>query len=75
MCAGSGPRGASEPPSPLWPWCSWEEQRSTATQELFANDRGRLLDQTIEEVSVSFINFMSSFHHIWCLMKRGCYLR
>lgn len=59
VCTRSGPRVDSEPPSHLRPWCSWQEERREAPQ-----DRGRLLDQTIEEVSVCFMNVMSSFQHI-----------
>lgn len=52
VCTRSGPPVDSEPPSHLRPCCSWQEERREAPPELVPSDRGRLLDQTIEEVSV-----------------------
>lgn len=52
VCMPSGPGVGSEPPQPSWSRGSWQEGRRASLQQLLPLDRGHLLDQTIEEVSV-----------------------
>lgn len=59
-CTHGGLGADTGPPSDLGPWSSRQEERREA-QDISSLDQGSLLDQTIEEVSLLFSNFMCTF--------------